>query len=351
MPDTTTTRISDLPLPLRLRNALVRAGFTSETDILTWHANGAHTIDGVGDTGRNQLIGWLIKEESRLRALAPTTDTTPDTTPDRHAVGRWGRSADMSMRGGLESLANYLPTEPTTNIKSAVNIKSADAHDPYWTPPRRSHQWDAPESYEASLAAKLNAQRAVTAKVGGETVISTSKDALSLPLENEILKRLDDLMPIISSLPHAKEFGIVVDRKIVARMALIRGLDTLERAHNTKNDAAKAENTPETDADAPVSAAEPTSGVHATPEGWARCGPTDKIPVAQAVIHDYYTQNNWFRYWGKAGDSVIYFYWSPEVQFQDLDAFPGTDKNGKTVVVQDTPWGPGHVVPMNWTNQ
>ena len=27
------------------------------------------------------------------------------------------------------------------------------------------------------------------------------------------------------------------------------------------------------------------------------------------------------------------------------------DTNGKTVAVQDTPWGPGHVVPINWANQ
>lgn len=350
MPDSAPIRISELPLPLRLRNALTKAGFSTEVDILAWHAAGANIIDGVGETGRNQLIGWLIKEEPRLRELHADVAAVKPAT-DEGPVGRWGRAAaDTSMRGGLESLANYQPAA-TKPIKPAENIKSADEHDPYWTPTRRSHQWDAPESYEASLAAKLNAQRAAISKIGGQTTVSTSKDALSLTLENEILKRLDDLMPVISSLPHAKEFGIVVDRKIVARMALIRGLDALERAHNTKNDASKAENAPENASDAPVSAAEPPSGVHATPEGWTKCGPTDKIPVAQAVIHDYYTQNNWFRYWGKAGDSVIYFYWSPEVQFQDLDVFPGTDKNGKTVAVQETPWGPGHIIPMNWANQ
>ena len=344
MPDSAPTLISELPLPLRLRNALIKAGFSTEVDIVTWQTNGASTIDGVGETGRNQLIGWLIKEEPRLRQLTGQPEMPPAAT-DESPVGRWGRSTtDTSMRGGLESLANYQPV-------TAKTAKSADEHDPYWTPIRRGHQWDAPESYEASLAAKLNAQRATIAKIGGQTTVSTSKDALSLTLENEILKRLDDLIPVISSLPHAREFGITVDRKIVARMALIRGLDALERAHNGGKEAQKAENAPSDPENTPVSAAEPPSGVHATPEGWTKCGPTDKIPVAQAVIHDYYTQNNWFRYWGKAGDSVIYFYWSPEVQFQDLDVFPGTDKNGKTVAVQETPWGPGHIVPINWANQ
>jgi|GEM_PF-4799282 len=159
------------------------------------------------------------------------------------------------------------------------------------------------------------------------------------------------MIPTIKGLAHVKELGVEVSAETVARMALIRGLDALERAHNGGKEAQKAENAPSDPENREVSAAEPPSGVHSTPEGWTKCGPTDKIPVAQAVIHDYYTQNNWFRYWGKAGDSVIYFYWSPEVQFQDLDVFPGTDKTGKTVAVQDTPWGPGHIIPLNWTNQ
>jgi len=346
------TRIHDLPLPLRLRNSLVKAGFATDADILAWHAAGGSTIDGIGDTGRNQLIGWLIREEAKL---SPNAERAEDYRRDDTFVapGRWNQlTADTSMRGGLESLSTV----------TSATAKSADEHDPYWTPARpaptkaaprtaQNHQWDAPESYEAELAARLTTMRSAIAKAGGETVISTSKDALSLTLESEILKRLDDLIPVISSLPHAREFGITVDRKIVARMAMIRGLDALERAHNGGKEAQKAENAPSEAENTPVSAAEPPSGVHATPEGWTKCGPTDKIPVAQAVIHDYYTQNNWFRYWGKAGDSVIYFYWSPEVQFQDLDVFPGTDKNGKTVAVQETPWGPGHIVPINWANQ
>jgi hypothetical protein len=67
-------------------------------------------------------------------------------------------------------------------------------------------------------------------------------------------------------------------------------------------------------------------------------------------LHDYYTQNGWNRYWGRAGDQVIHFYWAPERRLQALDPFPGTDKGGRKVAVQETPWGPGHVVPVKWTN-
>jgi hypothetical protein len=46
----------------------------------------------------------------------------------------------------------------------------------------------------------------------------------------------------------------------------------------------------------------------------------------------------------------IYFYWCPERRLQDLDPFPGSDKGGRKVAIQDTPWGPGHVVPVKWAN-
>ena len=158
------------------------------------------------------------------------------------------------------------------------------------------------------------------------------------------------MIPVIKGLAHVKELGVEVSAETVGRMALIRGLDQLERAHNGGKSAQTTEKEADLAAEAPVSAAEPRNGVHPTPDGWSRCGPNDKIPVPEAVLHDYYTQNGWDRYWGKAGDSVIYFYWSPETAKQGLDAFPGSDKSGRRIAVQDTPWGPGHIVPTNWQN-
>lgn len=360
-------KIHDLPLPLRLRNSLVKAGFTDDTGLRDW-LNLApaedRTIPGVGSTGMLQLYAWVDgivraerAEASETQSAAPKEPAVirrpkpaPEKTEKRvngHDLdadasiyrrddvatpGRWGRytAGDATMRGGLESLSER---------RDWADLALQQAE-------RASER-----ASTAELTARAASMRYEAARLHAETVVSTSKDTLTLRLEHELQTQIAQMIPLIKGLAHVKELGVEVSRETVARMALIRGLDALERQYKGKNDAKTDENPPETPAEAPVSAAEPKNGVHPTPDGWTKCGPTDKIPVAQAVIHDYYTQNNWFRYWGKAGDSVIYFYWSPEVQFQDLDVFPGTDKNGKTVAVQDTPWGPGHIIPVNWTNQ
>jgi hypothetical protein len=136
-------------------------------------------------------------------------------------------------------------------------------------------------------------------------------------------------------------------------MALIRGLDALERAHGGKNSTEKPEKAaksadPDPADDVPV--VDPDADVYSTPDGWTKCGPNDKIPVPEAVLHDYYTQNGWFRYWGMVDGTPIYFYWSPEKRLQELSPFPGSDKSGRRVAVQTTPWGPGHVIPAKWAN-
>ena len=367
--------IHDLPLPLRLRNALVKAGFTDDAGLRAW-LNGAgyhHTdsdiIPGVGATGMRQLEAWHAErpaeaDHSQSRAAEPAAKPTsgpevirrrpkaPVTTVEktekpretdedasiyrRDSVvtpGRWGQLADTSMRGGLESLRD---------LKVNHQWDAKIPEDMFWTPARQP---------DAELSARVASMKAEAARLGAETRVETSKDTLTLRLEPELQTQIGQMIPLIKGLAHVKELGVEVSRETVARMALIRGLDALERQYATRNDTKKADPTPDPVAEEPVSAAEPKNGVHPTPEGWTRVAQGEKIPVAQAVIHDYYTQNNWFRYWGRAGDSIIHFYWSPEVQFQDLDVFPGTDKNGKTIAVQDTPWGPGHIIPLNWSNQ
>jgi hypothetical protein len=376
--------IHDLPLPLRLRNTLERAGFKTDADIRShFDTDNDIAIEGVGATGMRQLMDWLARpadepaakltggpEVIRRRPAKAAEPVDTDSKP-RDAVGaretdedasiyrrdsvvtpgRWGQMADTSMRGGLESLDSRRHEADAMAVHQR-QYKAALENQ------RINHQWDAEDAYrtparppEAELTARLTAMKAAAARFGGETHVETSKDTLTLRLEPELQKQIGQMIPLIKGLAHVKELGVEVSRETVARMALIRGLDALERQYKAKTDTKTADPAPEEPSEAPISAAEPKNGVHPTPEGWTRVAVGDKIPVAQAVIHDYYTQNNWNRYWGKAGDSVIYFYWSPEVQFQDLDVFPGSDKNGKTVAVQDTPWGPGHIIPVNWTNQ
>lgn len=383
-------KIHDLPLPLRLRNSLVKAGFTDDQGLREWLSLAPaedRGIPGVGSTGMLQLYAWVDGVERSARTEASETQNAAQKEPvvirrpklaaakpinghdsasedldadasiyrrdDVATPGRWGRytDGDTSMRGGLESLSERRDWADLA-LQQAERAAERTA---------KNHQWDAkiPEdmfwtparSADAELSARAASMRYEAARLGAETRVETSKDTLTLRLEHELQTQIGQMIPLIKGLAHVKELGVEVSRETVARMALIRGLDALERQYKGKNDAKTDENPPETAPDAPVSAAEPKNGVHPTPEGWTRVAAGEKIPVAQAVIHDYYTQNNWFRYWGKAGDSVIYFYWSPEVQFQDLDVFPGTDKTGKTVAVQDTPWGPGHIIPLNWTNQ
>lgn len=339
-------KIDDLPLPLRLRNALTKAGFNDADGLRDWLSrNGEKTIAGIGETGQRQLKQWAA--ESRVgpaerggpevirRPAKPAVATLDEEraedyrrddvmpTQSNAVPGRWNQmTGDVSMRGGLDALREWMHVD----------------------------QDDEPELRIRDLASKLDIQRAIVKQAGGSTETTDGRGLLMLRLESDIQDRLRAMIPVIKGLAHVKELGVEVSAETVGRMALIRGLDALEKAHSVKNGAPKPEKEADPAPDEPVSAAEPRNGVHPTPDGWARCGPNDKIPVPEAVLHDYYTQNGWDRYWGKAGDSVIYFYWTPEMAKQGLDAFPGSDKNGRRIAVQDTPWGPGHIVPTNWLN-
>jgi len=301
--------VQDLPLPLRLRNSLLNEGITTDQQLKDWlNAAAADAIPGVGPTGMK-------------------------------ALKEWAAAAGRKEEGSAVAPPSSLPVVEKAP-KPAVEVD-------------KTSRWNTNALATAALDNQIAVGRATIVRAGGSVEVSTSKDALSLTLERELLARLDALIGVVGSLPHAKEFGIVVDRKIVARMALIRGLDALERAHQGKNGAEKPEKAsksadPEPDDAIPV--VDPDADVYSTPEGWTKVGPNDKIPVPEAVLHDYYSQNGWFRYWGMVDGTPIYFYWCPEKRLQDLDPFPGADKSGRRVAVQTTPWGPGHVVPVKWAN-
>ncbi len=67
-----------------------------------------------------------------------------------------------------------------------------------------------------------------------------------------------------------------------------------------------------------------------------------------AEIHDYYAAGGWNRYWGRVNDEVIAFYWSPDPKLQAYPSYKKTDRTGKEINVQKTPYGPGHIVPRGW---
>lgn len=338
--------IQDLPLPLRLRNALAKAGFKTDEDIRDWLLIGPITgtagdpIPGVGATGMQQLLAWHNEAPTAAPEPAVVESETPEESiargAKRHEVSAM---LDTAMRGGLESLDARRSDEDATRI--------------------RRRQFDAALEKEVSRGLAMMGtgsfgdMAAMFKTSGGSVDVRSGKNAkklLALDLETDIQARVTALIPTIKALPHVKELGVEVSAETVGRMALIRGLDALERAHGAKNQAEKPAETAKT-----VENSEPTlptgdEEVFSTPDGWTKCGPTDKIPVPEAVLHDYYTQNGWFRYWGMVDGQPIYFYWCPERRLQELDAFPGTDKSGRKVAIQETPWGPGHVVPAKWAN-
>ncbi len=306
--------IQDLPLPLRLRNALLKAGFKTDEDIRDWLAVGpitgepGETIPGVGATGLQQLVDWAAEPPETPSGEASTPEEDIAKGAKRHEVAQL---VDHAMRGGLEQLG------------------------------RRGH--------DAAMSRAAAEVKPWTTTMSGPT----ARNTLILQLEADIQARITALIPTIKALPHVKELGVEVSAETVGRMALIRGLDALERAHGAKNGAQKAENRAESTEnreDSPILAPPDDAEVLDTPEGWTKVGPSEAIPVPEAVLHDYYTQNGWNRYWGRVDDQVIYFYWSPEKRLQDLKPFPGTDKSGRRMAEQATPWGPGHVVPTKWVN-
>lgn len=333
--------IADLPLPLRLRNALLKAGFQTDENLHHWFrfADVGTTIPGVGATGMKQLTDWhvgVVADDEALKGDgAGTIKSLLEPETPEEAVAR-----------GLKR------HEVTKVLDTAMRQRLEDAED-Y----DRGMRGGLERLEARHYAASFGDMTAMFKASGGRVDVRSGQNArklLALELETDIQARISALIPTIKELPHVKELGVEVSAETVGRMALIRGLDALERAHGGAKKAEKAQNEAKTtqndDLPDDIPSPDPDADVMDTPEGWTRVGATEKIPVPEAVLHDYYTQNGWNRYWGRAGDQVIHFYWSPERRLQALDPFPGTDKSGRKVAVQETPWGPGHVVPVKWAN-
>lgn len=333
--------IADLPLPLRLRNALLKAGFQTDENLHHWFrfADVGTTIPGVGATGMKQLTDWhvgVVADDEALKGDGAGTikSLLEPETPEEAVARGLKRHEVTSVLGAAMRDAVAGPQHHDSTMRGG--LERLEAH---------------------HYAASFGDMTAMFKASGGRVDVRSGQNArklLALDLETDIQARISALIPTIKELPHVKELGVEVSAETVGRMALIRGLDALERAHggakkaeNAKNEAKTTQND---DLPDDIPHPDPDADVMDTPEGWTRVGVTEKIPVPEAVLHDYYTQNGWNRYWGRAGDQVIHFYWSPERRLQALDPFPGTDKSGRKVAVQETPWGPGHVVPVKWAN-
>ena len=186
---------------------------------------------------------------------------------------------------------------------------------------------------------------------------------IEVPIDDKILAQLDDLVPVVSDSEAVRELGIVVTRETVARLALVRGLQdsTLAppppggpspvRAPSPKPPNADSVSVETTEPAPVVDAPRDNAGMIRVPDGWHLWRTSERIPESQADIPSYYDRQGWRRYWGKSNNETMTFYWSPDPSLQDVEVYDGVDTRGKTLKIQETPYGPGHLIPHGWGAQ
>ena len=189
-----------------------------------------------------------------------------------------------------------------------------------------------------------------------------SKDGtLRLNLEPELLKRIDDLMEPVANSEAVQELGTRVSRHLVSRIALLRGIKLMERQYSqgvaivSHDKPAAVQTEIEAEEEKPKSPPKKTDldvvydedGFIQKPDGWD-LWKSSSVPAGHQEMHSYYTSNGWNRYTGKSGKEIISFYWSSDPSLHNIDACDGLDKNGKKVIIQNTPYGPGHMIPHNY---
>ena len=192
---------------------------------------------------------------------------------------------------------------------------------------------------------------------------------IRLHLEQNMLDRLQDLVPMVAKSAAAREFGVDVTLNTVARVALLRGLTSMEAAISGN----EAQSAPETvvapppalvlpaipaPLDPPTADAEDLQpsvdvelgddGFIVAPEGWNQWSASERVPTEQSKVDEYYKSGGWQRYWGRSGEETIVFYWSPDPTKHDFPSYKDLDMNRKEIKVQTTPYGPGHLVPHGW---
>jgi hypothetical protein len=176
---------------------------------------------------------------------------------------------------------------------------------------------------------------------------------LILKIDDAVAAMLDAQVEALSKSQAAREFGVVVNRQVAARVALMRGLSVMGSVGGvgSTDSVGSAQDASEADSpDTPVESIDVDEhGRVQPPEGWAPFKPSEKIPPEQSDVHEYYLKHGWLRWYGNTGNEAISFYWCDNQAHQSLDPWTGADAKGKTVVVQTTPWGPGHIIPHGWS--
>ena len=180
---------------------------------------------------------------------------------------------------------------------------------------------------------------------------------LPIELDQIALDKLDQAIPAIIESTGAHELGMTVTREVAARVALLRGLKLLQARQEATAAASgsKAQPQPEPPGTAPTAtgAARDANGNIRPPEGWHKWTTGKRMPESHVEMHAYYKANGWDRWWGAVGEDgkgkeLIEFYWSPREDNHKLPVFDGQGPGGKSLLIQTTPWGPGHIIPAGW---
>jgi hypothetical protein len=172
--------------------------------------------------------------------------------------------------------------------------------------------------------------------------------ALQINVDEWAQEQLAVLQGQLQNSESAREFGVDVTLEVAARVAMIRGLKAIVRG-SVPSPSAPSTSVEEESSDVPdepVVESNPDGTVN-IPSGWSAWA-GELVPSEQATVHEYYVANGWKRMLGKVGDESISFYWSNRIENQRLAPWGSPDANGKSIVVQKTPWGPGHLVPHGW---
>lgn len=187
--------------------------------------------------------------------------------------------------------------------------------------------------------------------------------SVSIRMSPRDLERIDSLIETVAESEAAREFGVEVDRSVVLRIAVIRGLAVMEAAQGNAGPRSVTAETGKAAVEPTAAKQDPPSpstgvieeevkrdksGVILPPEGWNSWKSTERVPESQTLVHEYYTSKGWQRWWGKAGNENISFYWTGDERLQSIEPFSGTGPDGKGILVQATPHGPGHLVPHSW---
>jgi hypothetical protein len=210
----------------------------------------------------------------------------------------------------------------------------------------------APEVSPASVASQLTDLTGQRFTCEGAPMKLLSRDIV-LTLEDEVMRRLDAQVAVVAQGAAAREFGIEVTREVTARVALLRGLDVMEAGAGVSNGRPDQANQPaqqlhEEKAEEDAVVDRNTDGTIRTPPGWELW--KSAVPEEQMSVDDYYSSKGWGRWCGQVGNETIVFYWTNKESLQGVTPYTESDETGKTIIVQPTPWGEGHIVPAGWAS-